>query len=246
MSGLWELFKQELRAIFLLLIILVVGVAVWHSLFIFQLEIWRIEFTFILNLIPLVIYFCLMFYLGWKSFQREWENNTIYSLLLLPKFTGELLGVKLLFNFAIYFLFSLASLLLIYYFYEGIMLEGVALLPLDFELREVLVRGYLAYIVLGLKVYILTQFAYLFTKLFAEFRIFIGLSTFIISSYLVIWGGEILAPLFTWLPELLFSNSSSLYWQWISQDLARLTATLGLISVFFIGSSLLLRNLLEI
>ena len=67
--------------------------------------------------------------------------------------------------------------------------------------KQFLVLSYTAYLIIGIQLYLITQFSYIIASFYNRFRILISILVFLLSHYLILRLGGFLNYLFNWLPD---------------------------------------------
>lgn len=204
MKSLLSLIKKEVKQLNILFIVSLLIIAVWEWFLITGSEHWLPGISFGLGFIPLFFLPLIMIYLAYNSYRSEWGNNTIYLLKILPRHGYEINLAKFLPAF-IYYLFLSAALIAVnLYFNQGLIIQILNEAPeiIGRQIsRQFLIFSYLAYLITGIQLYLITQFSYIIASFYNRFRLLISILVFILSHYLILRIGGFFNFLFNWLPD---------------------------------------------
>ncbi len=250
----FALYKKELYAIAFFALVLSLIMLGWVLFLWYKAPHWPEGLAFGLSFIPFSFYPLLMLWLGYNSFRQEWKDETSYFMLSIPRPGWQLSLSKLAAGLTFYGGITLLNLLLIYFlhhlvFIKPILKENPELLgEMGRRVAGMIGKGLLYYLLLGVIVYVVSQFSQLISQFYSRFRGLISIIVFVLSYYLIYRGGSILAPLFKWVPDLPiripggeFNPTGEVL---LTVDLAPLiVSALIIIAIFFSGSRILERHL---
>ncbi len=217
------------------------------------LKSWSLDIIAPLMSVPL---FFMPFWLLWQCYQllrNEWQEDTIYTLLLLPLPGWKLMASKLvtlLIEFSIFLVVYVGTILI--FFQKLIMVDQLlASTSIIWFLRN----GLLIYIFALAFIsgpLILVQLAFVVGKLVGRFRGLVAIWVLLLASWLSERIGLILQPIFRWLPPVTINQilrlqdlewwPESYNWQW--DITAEIGVWLTIIALFFL-SGWLLENYVE-
>ncbi|MFW6281135.1 MAG: ABC transporter permease [Halanaerobium sp.] len=204
MSSLISLLKKEIKELNILLIVSTLIIAVWEWFLITRTEQWPQGLSFGFGFIPLFFLPLIMIFLAYTSYRNEWGNNTIYLLKILPRRGYEINLAKFLPAFFYYLLISLALILVNIYFNQDLIAQLLNKTPgmIGHQVsRQIFILTYIAYLITGIQIYLVTQFSYIIATFFNRLRILISIWIFILSQYLIMRIGAFVNYLFGWLPN---------------------------------------------
>ena len=243
----WNLYRKDVSSNSFFLIIITFIILAWNILFVSQSALWGGEITIIFNIFPLFFYPLMMFWLGIQSFRREWHDGTMYFVLSLPESGWQINGIKLLANLTCYIFISLISLFIIFVFYSDLIRRGVSIIPYRYMSVEIFIKLYLYYILIGLQLYILSQFSYLVSRFVSRFRGLVTIVVFIFTFIFYNIFSNLLTPLFNWAPDFIFSGLTYNYQISLFHNTsAGLLANVVVLLLIFLTGSFLIKNYLEV
>lgn len=249
----FALYKKELYALTFFALVVSLIMLGWVIFLWYKAPHWPEGLAFGLTFIPFSFYPLLMLWLGYSSFRQEWKDETSYFMLSIPRPGWQLNLSKLVAGVTFYAGIILLNILVIYFFHldfiKLILGESPELLGETGRwVAGMIGQGLLYYLLLGVIVYVVSQFSQLISQFYSRFRGLISIVVFILSYYLIYRGGSILAPLFKWVPDLSiwipggeFNPAGRVL---LTVDLAPLiVSALIIIAIFFSGSRILERHL---
>ena len=204
MRSLLSLIKKEIKQLNILFIVSTLIIVVWEWFLITRTENWPPGLSFGLGFIPLFFLPLIMIFLAYNSYRSEWGNNTIYLLKILPRKGYEINLAKFLPAFIYYLFLSVGLIAANLYFHQGliaqILNEAPKIIGRQMS-RQFLVFSFLAYLITGIQLYLITQFSYIIASFYNRFRLLISILIFILSHYLIMRLGGFINYLFGWLPD---------------------------------------------
>ncbi|MFP4021501.1 MAG: hypothetical protein ACLFUK_07845 [Halanaerobium sp.] len=204
MRSLISLIKKEVKQLNILFIISILITAVWEWFLITRTEHWPPGISFGLGFIPLFFLPLIMVFMAYTSYRNEWINNTIYLLKILPRRAYEINLAKFLPAFIYYLFLSLALITANLYFNQDLISQLLNEAPnmINRQMSEqFLIFSYAAYLIIGVQLYLITQFSYIIASFYNRFRLLISILVFILSHYIIFRIGGYLNYLFNWLPD---------------------------------------------
>lgn len=202
MSGLLELYKKELRSIAFFLLVSVLIILGWQFFLLYKATNWPEGVAFGLSYIPFAFFPLIMIWQGYQSYRQEWKNDTIYMLLSLPRPGWVISLSKLLAALTYYLVTVVLNMVMVYFVSQQHFWSEMLPVVTEKWVLSMAFKTVIAYIVMGISIYILSQFSCLVSRFYDRFKGLISIVVFILSSYIIYRGGAILAPLFKWLPDL--------------------------------------------
>ncbi|MGM0603594.1 MAG: ABC transporter permease [Bacillota bacterium] len=205
MKSIISLIKKELRQLNILIIVSTLIIAGWEWFLITRTENWLPGISFGLGFIPLFFLPLIMMFLAYTSYRNEWENSTIYLLKILPRKGYEINLAKFIPAFGYYLILSAVLLAVNIFFHQGLIEQMLNEAPdiIGRQMsKQVFLLSYLAYLITGIQLYLITQLSYIVASFYNRFRLFISILVFILSHYLIIRIGGFLNYLFNWLPDI--------------------------------------------
>jgi hypothetical protein len=204
MRSLISLIKKEFRQLNILFIVSTLIIAVWEWFLITRTDNWLPGISFALGFVPLFFLPLIMIFLGYTSYKSEWDNNTIYLLKILPR-RGYQINLAKFIPALIYYLFLSATLIAVnLYFNQGLITQilnnSPELVGRDMS-RQILTLSFLAYSIIGIELYLITQFSYVIASFYNRFRLLISILVFILSHYLILRIGGFFNYLFNWFSD---------------------------------------------
>ncbi len=256
MRAWWELYKKEINTIGFFSLVVILLVLAWEFFLLYKIDAWPQELTFGLSFLPLSFFPLLILWLGYNAYRQEWKDDTNYFILSIPRKGWEISLAKLASSMTFYIIVTLATYLLIYFFHQGfIYQELIAQAPegifVGNFIIDTMVKITLAYWLVALVIYILTQFSQLISLYFDRFRGLVTVVVFILSNYFIFRLATLLSPLFNWLPDFpvrVFNESGIGLVQRSTFYIGSgpiIASTLLIVALFLLGSWLL-ENQLEI
>ncbi len=200
----FALVKKEFRQINILIVVSVLIIAAWEIFLLTRGENWPPGVTFGLGFIPLFFLPVIMLYLGYSSYRKEWENDTIYFLKTLPRKGYEINSAKFISAFLYFALISMLTLYVHLFFHQEFMSWMIDQMPavLNAEIIVQFLRvNIIMYLTAGIQLYLITQLAYLTASFFARFRLLISIVVFILAHYLLYRVGGMIALILNFLPD---------------------------------------------
>ena len=204
MRSIISLLKKEVKQLNILFIVSILITAVWEGFLITGTENWPPGISFGLGFIPLFFLPLIMIFMAYTSYKSEWGNNTIYLLKILPRRASEINLAKFLPAFIYYLFLSAAVIAVNLYFNQSLIIQILNEAPelIGRQLaKQFLVLSYTAYLIMGIQLYLITQFSYIIASFYNRFRILISILVFLLSHYLILRLGGFLNYLFNWLPD---------------------------------------------
>ncbi len=251
MRAYWELYKKDFRSMSFAMLVISLLILGWHFFLVYKKYQWGVALTFGLSFIPFAFFPIIALWMGFQSFRQEWKDDTIYGLLTLPRSGLVLTSTKLLVGMTCYIGVSILLSGLIFFSYQDFIEEGLQLIP--YQMNRGLLIGYivkaiLVYWIIGAIIYIISQFSYLISKFYNKVSWLIVILVFNLSQYLIFRGGGILAPLFTWAPDISIGIENVRMGIFYSETLEigtgpLLASLLIVIGIFFVGSWVLEKQL---
>ncbi|MFW6028933.1 MAG: hypothetical protein ACOCRO_01625 [Halanaerobiales bacterium] len=210
MRAWWILFKKELsNNLFVILVIALLTIA-WQVFLYYKAVSWPYGLSFGLSFLPFSFYPLVLLYMGYNAYRQEWKDDTSYFLLSLPRYGWQISLAKLASSMTFYILITALTIGLIYIFQHTFIRRAILDLPGNINYMELIFniagRMLLAYIMMGLGIYVLSQFSQLISLFYDRFRGLITVIVFILSNYLVYRAASFLAPLLGWLPDIPITN----------------------------------------
>jgi ABC-type transport system involved in multi-copper enzyme maturation permease subunit len=204
MRAWWDLYKREINSITFFSSVVMLLTFAWELFLFYKIDKWPMGLPFGLSFLPLSFFPLLILWLGYNSFRQEWKDDTNYFIISLPRHGWEISLAKLAAGMTFYTLASFFTLILIYFFHQSFIrntLEEITVLVSEAWIVNNLVKAYLVFWLMGLAIYIVTQFSQLISLFYDRFRGFITVIVFILANYIIFRGGSILAPALKWLPD---------------------------------------------
>lgn len=248
-----SLVKKETRQIFVLMVISFLLVTAWEIFLATRGEGWPVGSTLFLGFLPFNLIPFIMFFLGFQSFKSEWDKDTIYFLRTLPRKGIEINTAKFFASFLYFIVISVYTLtfhLLAHKSDIAWVIERAPEILGKSWINESLILLMFFYFFSGVHFYIIAQFSYLVSCFFNRFRLIVSILTFIISHYLILRLGAIIAYLFDWLPDfyltLMLETPGGLQETPIYLGSASAAAVIILLTLTFILSSKLAGKYLDV
>lgn len=200
-----KLVWKELKGSRLTVVVFIVLVVLWYVFLLTRVGVWPQSSitgmaTLPFLLLPLWVIGSMLY-----MFHMEWSTNSIYLLLSLPVRGWKVLAAKLTAALVDMLLLGVVSFMSFWLmfgyqlwqeiqpFQEGVPVQWVISLGLKFLL------GYLFFVVVAL---VTAQLSYLTSRLVSRFNGLLLGATFFVQFWLFVRLGGLLAPFFTWLPDI--------------------------------------------
>lgn len=248
MRSWYELYKKEIRSISFFLLVSILIISGWELFLLYKSGGWPGEIVFGLSFLPFSFLPLIMLWQGYQSYRQEWENDTVYILLSLPRAGWQIGLSKLLAAFTYYFTTVFFTLIMIYFINDKSIISMISsYITPEYLYKSILLVG-ISYILFGMIPYILSQFSCLVSRFYSRFRGLISIVVFVLTNYLVYRTASIISPIFNWVPNIPvkgFSESMGMVAvQVIKINSAPIVSLLFMIGlVFYLGSILLERHL---
>jgi len=205
MRGWLSLFKKELRTKLFTILVSILLISGWEIFLMTKTEVWPLGLSFALGFLPLTIFPLIMLIQGYQSFRKEWNNQTIYLLKSLPRKGYEVVSSKLVSSTLIYIVLTLYTLglhMFFHWYQVKYLLRNVPPAVANNYSHRMAVIAVLIYLAVGVVPYVLSQFSYLVSCFFSKFRWLVSIVVFILSHYLLLRLGGLVARLFNWMPDI--------------------------------------------
>ncbi|MFW6381258.1 MAG: ABC transporter permease subunit, partial [Bacillota bacterium] len=157
MKACYHLYKKEINSLMFLQSVILLLIFGWFFFLYYKAPVWPAPVIFGLGFLPLTFLPLLMLWQGYHSFKKEWENDTIYYLLSLPRRGWQLILPKLFAGLTVYFIATVISLVLIYSINQAWILQMMERLPGGITpdwVRGVVFKLGIGYILSGLVIYV--------------------------------------------------------------------------------------------
>ena len=200
-----SLFKKELRTKLFTILVSILLISGWEIFLMTKTEVWPLGLSFALGFLPLTIFPLIMLIQGYQSFRKEWNNQTIYLLKSLPRKGYEVVSSKLVSSTLIYIVLTLYTLglhMFFHWYQVKYLLRNVPPAVANNYSHRMAVIAVLIYLAVGVVPYVLSQFSYLVSCFFSKFRWLVSIVVFILSHYLLLRLGGLIARLFNWMPDI--------------------------------------------
>jgi len=246
-----KLLQKELRDLaFSGLVMLLLNV-LFYGFLLFQADAGNIPIILSFVTIPFAVYPLYLLAQGYRSFTREWKNETIYMLKSLPRSGYALTAAKALASALMLALLVAASGAGIYLILISYSEAVQTLLPPEIatiNLESFMFWAGLAYLWGCAVVYFAAQISALISRVFLRFRWLAALATFYLVNYLVLRFSGYLARPFTWLPGVTpgFMETAGIEQGAIQINSNVILAGILTLLILFAVSSLILDRVVEV
>jgi hypothetical protein len=201
MSSWFELYKKELRSISFFLLVSVLIILGWQFFLLYKIDNWPLGLSFGLSYLPFGFFPLIMLWQGYQSYRQEWKDDTIYFLLSLPRPGWVVSLAKLMAGLTYQFVTVALNLIMVYIISRQTFWSLRPSYVTEEWILSIALKLFIVYIVIGLSLYILSQFSYLISRFYDRFKGLISIVVFVLSSYVIYRGSAIIAPVFKWLPD---------------------------------------------
>lgn len=253
MRSWFGLVKKEIKSMMFSILVIFLLVTAWEVYLLTKVNEWPLGLTFGLGFVPFGIFPLIMLVMGYLSFRSEWKNNTIYLLRTLPRKGYELVSAKLVSSSLIYIFITVYTFGLHMFFHwsqikylRGHLPEAVN----QSYSNRMVVLVVIAYIVIGIIPYIISQFSYLVSCYFDKFRWLVSIVVFVLSHYILVRMGGFIARLFAWMPDIPIDAMTStpygerLYTIYLGSG--PVIAAFVILTAFFFTGSWILKNQIDV
>ncbi|HLV09162.1 MAG TPA: hypothetical protein VKY40_03045 [Halanaerobiales bacterium] len=254
MRAFWDLYKKEINTILFFSVVTILIIFAWELFLFYKANSWPEGLPFGLGFLPFSFFHLLLLWLGYNSYRQEWKDDTSYFILSLPRHGWEISLAKLAAGMSYLTVTTIFTITLIYFFQRNfigtIFQEAVMFIPINWIIST-LFKTYLAFWLSALYIYIIAQFSQLISLFYDRLRGLISIITFILSQYLVIRGGSLLAPILKWLPDIPvqiinYTRAGGLEEYTLYIGSAPLIGSAVITLILFFTGSWLLENYLEV